>query len=168
MGEISTELCEKMVSFYKMEPADDTKTNITKDNWGSSPDDLIKNIVEVLNKTALVKLSIKNKVVNNEALPTNKEVFNKLFIDDSGGRDDKNKKVINEDLFKRRILGTISYYKTTGSDLFPKMLPTISRELFMTDHQIKKNLDFRLIEIKMKAKKKFLKKGMPNVISGLV
>jgi len=28
MGEISTELCEKMVSFYKMEPADDTKTNI--------------------------------------------------------------------------------------------------------------------------------------------
>ena len=79
-------------------------SNITKDKWGSSPEDLIKKIVEVLNKTDLVKLSIKNKVINNEALPTNKEVFNKLFIDDSGGRDDKNMKVINDDLFKRRIL----------------------------------------------------------------
>ena len=98
----------------------------------------VKRIVEVLNKTDLVKLSIKNKIINNEALPTNKDVFNKLFIDDSGGRDDKNMKVINEDLFKRRILGTISYYKTTGSELFPKMLPTISRDLFMSDHQIKK------------------------------
>jgi superfamily II DNA or RNA helicase len=141
---------------------DDTKTNITKDNWGSSPDDLIKRIVEVLNKTDLVKLSIKNKVINNEALPTNKEVFNKLFIDDSGGRDDKNMKVINEDLFKRRILGTISYYKTTGSELFPKMLPTISRDLFMSDHQIKKYLDVRLIEIKMDDQKKVFKKGNAN------
>ena len=141
---------------------DDTKTNITKDKWGSSPEDLIKRIVEILNKTDLVKLSIKNKVVNSEALPTNKEVFNKLFIDDSGGRDDKNKKVINEDLFKRRILGTISYYKTTGSELFPKMLPTISRELLMTDHQIKKYLDVRLIEIKMDDQKKVFKKRNAN------
>jgi len=141
---------------------DDTKTNITKDKWGSSPEDLIKKIVEVLNKTDLVKLSIKNKVVNNEALPTNKEIFNKLFIDDSGGRADKNMKVINEDLFKRRILGTISYYKTSGSDLFPKMLPTISRELSMTDHQIKKYLDVRLIEIKMDDQKKVFNKGIAN------
>lgn len=141
---------------------DDNKANITKQTWTISTDTLIKNIVEVLNKTDLVKLSIKNKIVNNEALPTNKEIFNKLFIDDSGGRDDKNKKIINEDLFKRRILGTISYYKTTGSELFPKMLPPISRELFMTNHQIKKYLDVRLIEIKMDDQKKTFKKGNAN------
>jgi|UniRef100_A0A6C0CCW6 superfamily II DNA or RNA helicase len=124
---------------------------ITKDKWTFSQEDLIKNITEVLNKTDLVKLSIKSKVIANEALPTDKVVFNKLFIDD------KNITVKNEDLFKRRILGTISYYKTTGSELFPRMLPTVSRELFMTDHQIKKYLEVRSVEIKMDDRKKLFK-----------
>jgi len=138
---------------------DDNSTTITKDKWAFSQEDLIKKVAETLNKSDLVKLSIKTKVINNEALPTDKVIFNKLFIDDSGGggREDKNITIKNEDLFKRRILGTISYYKTTGSDLFPKMLPTISRELFMTDHQIKKYLEVRMIEIRMDDRKKLFK-----------
>lgn len=134
-------------------------STITKDKWTFSQEDLIKNITEVLNKTDLVKLSIKNKVIANEALPTDKVVFNKLFIDDrgGGGRDDNNITVKNEDLFKRRILGTISYYKTTGSELFPRMLPNVARELFMTDHQIKKYLEVRSVEIKMDDRKKLFK-----------
>ena len=111
-------------------------------------EDIIKNITEVLNKSGLVKLSVKNKVIANEALPTDKVVFNKLFINDD------NISVKNEDLFKRRILGTISYYKTTGSELFPRMLPNVARELFMTDHQIKKYLEVRSVEIKMDDRKK--------------
>jgi superfamily II DNA or RNA helicase len=141
---------------------DNNKMNITKDIWKHSPDELIKMIINVLNKSGLVNLSIKSKIVINEALPTNKEIFNKLFIDDRDGGNDKNKNVINEDLFKRRILGTISYYKTTGSELFPKMLPSISRDLFMTDHQIKKYLDVRLIEIKMDDQKKIFNKRNAN------
>jgi superfamily II DNA or RNA helicase len=131
--------------------SDAAAATITKDKWTFSQEDLIKNITEVLNKTDLVKLSIKSKVIANEALPTDKVVFNKLFIDD------KNITVKNEDLFKRRILGTISYYKTTGSELFPRMLPTVSRELFMTDHQIKKYLEVRSVEIKMDDRKKLFK-----------
>jgi len=146
---------------------DNISTKITKDKWALSQEDIIKKIVDSLNKANIVKLSVKNKVINNEALPTDKVIFNKLFIDDSsggsgsgggGGRGDN--KVIaikNEDLFKRRILGTISYYKTTGSELFPTMLPTISHELFMTDHQIKKYLEVRLIEIRMDDRKKLFK-----------
>ena len=126
-------------------------STITKDKWTFSQEDLIKNITEVLNKTDLVKLSIKSKVIANEALPTDKVVFNKLFIDD------KNITVKNEDLFKRRILGTISYYKTTGTELFPRMLPNVARELFMTDHQIKKYLEVRSVEIKMDDRKKLFK-----------
>jgi superfamily II DNA or RNA helicase len=141
---------------------DNNKMNITKEIWKHSPEELIKIIVNVLNKSGLVNLSIKSKIVINEALPSNKEIFNKLFIDDRDGGNDKNKNVINEDLFKRRILGTISYYKTTGSELFPKMLPSISRELFMTDHQLKKYLDVRLIEIKMDDQKKIFNKRNAN------
>jgi hypothetical protein len=137
---------------------DDNKATIMKDKWINSSDDIIKKIVEVLNKTDIVKLSIKSKIINNEALPTDKEAFNKLFIDDNSD----NKNIKNEDLFKRRILGTISYYKTSGSDLFPKMLAPISRELFMADHQIKKYLEVRLVEIRMDDRKKLFKKGNAN------
>ena len=139
---------------------DNNGTTITKETWAFSQEDLIKRFVDSLNKANIVKLSIKNKVINNEALPSDKDIFNKLFIDDSGGRGGGDSKVIaikNEDLFKRRILGTISYYKTTGSDLFPRMLPTISHELFMSDHQIKKYLEVRLVEIRMDDRKKLFK-----------
>ena len=135
---------------------DDNKVNIRKDKWDKSSDDIIKKITEVLNKTDIVKLSIKSKIVNNEALPTDKVIFNKLFIDDSN---DDNIHIKNEDLFKRRILGTTSYYKTSGSDLFPKMLEPVSRELFMADHQIKKYLEVRTVEIRMDDRKKLFKKG---------
>ena len=141
---------------------EDNGTTIRKDRWAFSQEELIKKIVDELNKANLVKLSVKTKVILNEALPTDKVVFNKLFIDDSGGsgsggREDKVITIKNEDLFKRRILGIISYYKTTGSDLFPRMLPAISRNLFMTDHQIKKYLEVRLIEIRMDDRKKLFK-----------
>ena len=138
---------------------DDITPNILKSAWEFSQEDLMRKVVDVLGKADIVKLSVKNKVINNEALPTDKVIFNKLFVDDTGsGAASANIK--NEDLFKRRILGTISYYKTTGSELFPTMLPQVSRELFMTDHQIKKYLEVRLIEIRMDDKKKqFKNKG---------
>ena len=135
---------------------DNNNAKIMKNKWDKSSDNIIKKVSEVLNKTEIVKLSIRSKIINNEALPTDKVVFNKLFIDDSN---DDNIHIKNEDLFKRRILGTTSYYKTSGSDLFPKMLPSVSRELFMADHQIKKYLEVRLVEIRMDDRKKLFKKG---------
>jgi superfamily II DNA or RNA helicase len=156
---------EKIMSFTLLpenfKRIDESTTSIAKHTWGNSPDDLIKKIADELNKSGIVKLSIKSKIINNEALPTDKVVFNKLFINEHD-TDDESKNIKNEDLFKRRILGTISYYKTTGSELFPKMLPPVSRELFMADHQIKKYLEVRLIEIRMDDKKKLFKKGNAN------
>jgi len=156
---------EKIMSFTLLpenfKRIDESTTSIVKHTWGNSPDDLIKKIADELNKSGIVKLSIKSKIINNEALPTDKVVFNKLFINEHG-TDDESKNIKNEDLFKRRILGTISYYKTTGSELFPKMLPPVSRELYMADHQIKKYLEVRLIEIRMDDKKKLFKKGNAN------
>ena len=40
-------------------------------------------------------------------------------------------------LFIRRILGTVSYYSISGSELFPTVEPPIKRELYMTDTQFK-------------------------------
>ena len=35
----------------------------------------------------------------------------------------ENPVVKNQDLFQRRILGTLSYYRTTGTEYFPTVLP---------------------------------------------
>ncbi|NDB56347.1 hypothetical protein EB169_11045, partial [archaeon] len=89
--------------------------------------------------------------------------FNKLFVDDT---DPENIKVKNEDLFKRRVLGILSYYKTTGSEFFPRMLPMNFKYLNMTGHQLSKYVDVRRKEMEMDdRKKRFGNKGNADVNS---
>ena len=110
-----------------------------------------------------ISLSTKYETEHNYALPSKKEDFSKFFINDD---DAENIKVINEDLFKRRILGILSYYKTSGSELFPSLLPETIRNMYMTDHQIKKYVDVRIKEIAMdEKKKKFGNKGATEISS---
>jgi len=131
-------------------------SNIKKEIWGKNEKVIIDDIIKALNKTDL-KLSIKSKLQNYYALPNIKEDFDKLFIDDS---DTDNIKVKNEDLFKRRVLGILSYYKTTGSEFFPTMLPTNFKYLNMTGHQLSKYVDVRRKEMEMDdRKKRFGNKG---------
>lgn len=137
-------------------------SEIKKEKWDLDDKKIIENIVKDLNKTKL-KLSIKNKLLLYYALPNIKEEFNKLFIDDS---DPENIKVKNEDLFKRRVLGILSYYKTTGSEFFPSMLPTNYKYLDMTGHQLSKYVDVRRKEMDMDdRKKRFGNKGNADVNS---
>ena len=62
-----------------------------------------------------------------------KDDFDKLFIDKN---DENNPKIKNADLFQRRIIGAISYYRTSGTELFPELLPINIQYLKMTDHQL--------------------------------
>ena len=127
--------------------------SITKTAWGITESKLVENIISSLNKIQGLKISIKHKSELHYALPSIKEEFYKMFINDS---DPENIKLKNMDLFQRRILGTLSYYKTTGTEFFPEMLPTIVRYLDMTNHQINKYIQVRLKEMAMDdAKKKF-------------
>lgn len=140
----------------------DNELNIKKETWSNNEKFIMENINKALNKSDL-KISIKNKTTSYYALPNIKEEFDKLFIDDT---DIENIKVKNEDLFKRRVLGTLSYYKTTGSEFFPTMLPTNIKYLNMTNHQLSKYVDVRRKEMEMDdRKKRFGNKGNADVNS---
>ena len=123
---------------------DNNTTIIKKDKWNKNDDEIINEIMNVLDtKTKPNKYQF-------SALPNTIEEFNSTFLDIT---DDENLKVKNQDLFMRRILGTISYYSISGSDLFPKRLDDITRTIEMTDIQFKKYADVRDIERKMEMKK---------------
>lgn len=135
-----------------------TENNISiiKSVWNNTPNKIIENIIKCTNNNG-VKVSVKHKSNSFYALPNIKDEFNKLFIDDNDLEDIK---VKNLDLFQRRILGTLSYYKTTGTEFFPQMLPTTIRYLNMTNHQLNKYIQVRFKEMSMDdAKKRYGNKG---------
>jgi len=155
------------------ETDEDFKFNLVYDNYNNDDiadadfEGLIYDIVKMDAKGNFdesgISLSTKYDTEHNYALPSKKEDFVKFFINDD---DAENIKVINEDLFKRRVLGILSYYKTSGSELFPSLLPETIRNMYMTDHQIKKYVEVRIKEIKIDdAKKKLGNKGAAEVSS---
>ena len=119
--------------------------------WNGTANDMIENIINELNLITGIKINEKFHSNNYSALPNNKEDFNKYFLDVN---DDENPTVKNEDLFIRRILGTVSYYSISGSDLFPTVLPEIKRVLYMPDSQYKNYVEMRIYEIQQDLKKK--------------
>jgi hypothetical protein len=127
------------------------KDEIYKSEWEGIPEDMIKKIINKLNLMNGIKFNLNFNIYNYSALPNNKEEFNKYFLDVN---DEENPSVKNEDLFIRRILGTVSYYSISNSDLFPTVLPEIKRELYMTDSQYKNYVEARNYEIKQDLKKK--------------
>jgi hypothetical protein len=124
---------------------------IYKEQWTGTPLKMIENIIDDLNMIDGVKMNIKYGILNFSALPTNKEDFNKFFLDMA---DEENPAVINDDLFMRRILGCVSYYSISGSELFPTVLPPVKREMLMTDSQFKSYVEQRNYELKQDLNKK--------------
>jgi hypothetical protein len=130
---------------------------INKFDWGVSSDDMITTIINALNEMNGIKMNMKFNIYNYNALPNIKEDFNKFFLDVS---DEDDPTVKNEDLFMRRILGAVSYYSISGSELFPTVEPPIKRELYMTDTQFKNYVEARNYEIKQDLNKKKKGKGL--------
>jgi len=115
--------------------------NIVKRKWEFTHDKLMNNITMALNTK--YKIGIKYSNVPYYALPNDKEEFDKIFINNS---DPDNPIVINNDLFTRRILGTLSYYRTTGTEFFPDVLPNNIQYIPMTNHQFAAYADVRIKE----------------------
>ena len=134
---------------YKKEENDYLK--IKKEKWGKTIKVIMDDIIKLLNEINNVKISVKYNSNNYYALPNKKEDFNDIFIDDL---DPENPKIINNDLFMRRILGTVSYYKITGTELFPTVLPQNIRYIDMTNHQLSAYSNVRMIERNMDNAKK--------------
>jgi hypothetical protein len=133
---------------YKRNAADNM---IIKENWGVTVDKMLENIINSLNELKGIKIGIRYSILNYNALPNSKDDFNKYFLDST---DEDNPSVINEDLFMRRILGTVSYYSISGSDLFPSVLPSEVRILDMTDSQFKNYVEARNYELKQDLNKR--------------
>jgi len=90
--------------------------------------EFIKMVVSILNKNE-VDVNSKNIQVDNfKALPDSLDAFKTRFIDDNTG------KIKNENLFKRRILGLTSYFRSAQEQLMPSF---------------NKDIDFKVLKIPM-------------------
>lgn len=108
---------------------------------------------------SLVKLEKKTPLVQKVyALPDSKEDFEKMFLDES---DPDNPVIKHTDLFMRRILGMVSYFRTAGEEYFPTVLPTIHERVPMSPYQFSHYVDVRDEERRMELRNK-----RDNAVSG--
>jgi len=130
---------------------------IVKYKWEYTKDKLIEIIKSELENIKGLKIGIKKTKELYYALPNNKDDFDKMFID---YKDEEKPVTKNLDLFQRRILGTVSYYRTSGSEFFPELLPIKIQYLNMSNHQLTKYDEVRSKERKIDEAKKFRKNDM--------
>lgn len=104
-------------------------SNFKIKNRGNVTDvDFIRIITSILNKNDIDVNTKSIQVDLFKALPDNLETFQNYFIDSSTG------KLKNDSLFKRRILGLTSYFKSAQEQLMPKF---------------NKDIDLKVIKIPM-------------------
>jgi|UniRef100_A0A6C0IQ25 hypothetical protein len=97
--------------------------------------DFLEKILQVLKSNGATVLDKQIKQTNHKALPDSKDAFEEMFVDvDSGDAKNMN-------LFKRRILGLSSYFRSAQEDLLPRYVKTEGGDVYhvekleMTDHQ---------------------------------
>lgn len=129
-------------------------------NGEISDDEFVKNISNLIS-TNMQDVLVKNiKLETFKALPDKKDEFIKYFIN-------ANSLFKNEDLFKRRIIGLTSYFKSAQESLMPeydKQKNFHVLNIDMSDHQFKLYNNARLSELKQEEKDKLSKTYKSNDI----
>lgn len=92
------------------------------------------------------KFILDNKDNKYQPLPTNEDKFNNLFINEENG------KIKNVDLLTKRILGSISHFVYSNSELFPEIRTNEVVEVEISEIQLKKYIDVRNDEIRKESK----------------
>jgi len=126
----------------------DNNFTIEYEKWTKSPNKVAGDIATLFNTK--FKTGIKLHIGEVYALPSKKDDFNKLFIDET---DIDNPRVKNMDLFQKRILGTTSYYKTDG-DNFPTVTKRVIEEVPLSNYQFSVYDKVRDQERKMESNKR--------------
>lgn len=85
------------------------------------------------------------------ALPTGKEEFETTFMDMT---DPDAPKVKNMNMFMRRIMGLVSYFRTSGEEHFPQVTRRTYEPVEMSDFQFRTYNKVRGVERKMEQSKK--------------
>lgn len=150
------------VSFLAEGYARQEGLKIAVSDWKMTAGKLLERVVASLNTIKQVKVGKVPSSSSFYALPNNKDDFNKYFIDIT---DPDNPKLRNLDLFQRRILGTLSYYRISGTEYFPTVLPNNIQYLEMTDHQFNIYAEVRTKERAMDNAQKKRANGPGGVLS---
>ena len=130
------------VGYARTSSTSDT-TQITLKDWKMTQEKAIAKITDSLKTIPSLRIDARSKASSHYALPNHNDEFNQTFMDIT---DPEDPKVKNIDLFQRRILGTLSYFKTSGTEYFPTVLPNNIQYLPMTDYQFKIYADVRVKE----------------------
>lgn len=120
-----------------------------------SSEEIIKDLYQEINKT--IKVSKRVPIKEMFALPNNREQFNTLFLDET---DRENPVVRHTDLFKRRTIGTVSFVKSLGQEVYPTILPKVIEQVPLSDHQFSKYLIVRDEERMMERRSRMNKGGL--------
>jgi hypothetical protein len=90
----------------------DKEQNLTDDEFITMiKETLTKFKIKTAKVTNIPGITNDNDYINYKCLPDDEDAFNEKFI--------QNKKMINDNLFKKRILGLVSYYKSAQESLMP-------------------------------------------------
>ena len=105
--------------------------------------DFIKKILDILSKNNVTIEKSKIRIELNKALPDKLNDFMDTFIDEKTGN------IKNEHIFKRRILGLTSYFKSAQEGLMPDYKEESNyhlKRIEMSDYQFSKYEEVRLQE----------------------
>ncbi len=142
---------------YKGVRYDNTKEKMMND------DEFLESIVKLLNNNKIEIVTGKINLELTKALPDKLEQFQELFIDNNMGN------IKGEDIFKRRILGLTSYFRSADEKLMPKYDEEKDYHevnIDMSDYQFGKYQEARLQERKLEKKsKKPSRKNKDNLYS---
>jgi hypothetical protein len=103
----------------------------------------IENVLDILKTQNILANTEQIKIINDKALPDKLEEFQELFLDSSNGN------MKNTNLFKKRILGLTSYFKSAQEGLMPEYEPLRDTHIIsidMSDYQFVKYQEARLLE----------------------
>jgi len=109
----------------------------------------LANILKVLKKNNF-NFKIKNNNIPKKftMLPNNEKDFLEIFVDKYAGE------ITNKELFTKRILGAVSFFEYTDSELFPSIRKNEIVKVDFSDIQLKKYIDVRRNEINKESKRK--------------
>jgi hypothetical protein len=140
-------------------------TNVKTGQRGNVSDaDFVKIITSILNKNQINVNARSIQVDNFKALPDSLDAFKTRFIDETNGT------LKNENLFKRRILGLTSYFKSAQEQLMPSFNKDIDLKVMkipMSDFQLGVYEQARIQERKLEKASKPKRKGPAKATDNL-
>ena len=140
---------------YGDRPYFDKYNGVRVDRSGNISNEVFMDtILSILRKYKIDINENQISIDNYKALPDNPDDFNEMFVDVEKGN------IINENLFKRRVLGLTSHFRSAQEELMPTIVKTDDNEEYfvmkavMSDHQFTHYEKVRKTEAEQEKKNK--------------